>query len=117
VEVAVKRVYEPTCDGSGTVRHCETRTPHGHCACGLPMAVDARQCSLCVLEGTVPLDVDQMEWDGRTYPSWRNHRRRGGSPDAYLLLARAIGGQLKSGDYTIAFRPRGQARDEDGRFV
>jgi hypothetical protein len=100
------KVNAPTCDGSGTILHCETRLPHLHCVCGMAMAPDAKQCSLCVLEGTVPLDVDQPIWDGHTYPSWRNHRRKCDDPNAYLLLAKAIGQKMTSSDYAVNFRRR-----------
>lgn len=83
------------CQGTGNDSNCATTTTHDHCTCGLPMAVGQKQCPMCVLEGTVPLDVDEMEWDGRTYPSWRNRRTRG-QPDAYILLAAAIGGMRLS---------------------
>lgn len=91
---------KPTsCDGSGAHRNCITTVPHAHCGCGLPMAPDADQCPLCVAEGTVPLeDVDQLVWDQRTYPSFRCNRYRG-HPDAYILLAKAIGGRMTPTDY------------------
>jgi hypothetical protein len=94
------------CVGDGADPACATKTAHKHCACGLSMSVDAWQCDLCVLEGTAPMEIDQAEWDGRTYPSWRNNRTRCPSPEPYILLGKAIGGKLSSADYTVAFRPR-----------
>jgi hypothetical protein len=96
----------PTCDGSGTSVHCDTTFEHLHCVCGLAMRPDARQCGMCVLEGTVPMDVDQVVWNGRDYPSWRNHRRLCPNPDAYLMLAKAIGGSLTNRDYALMWPPR-----------
>lgn len=96
-----------SCDGSGQSKWCASTTPHEHCVCGLAMPQGVERCGLCVLEDTVPIDVEsQMEWDGRTYPSWRNRRRLGPSGDAYILLARAIGEGMKPRDYALSWRLR-----------
>ncbi len=87
-----------SCDGSGTHPSCGSKTPHKHCVCGLAMALTAEQCDMCLLEGCVPLDVDMAEWDGRTYPSWRD-RRSLGHWEGYLLLGKAIGEGMTPRDY------------------
>jgi len=78
------------CHGSGDDPRCATTYPHAHCVCMLPMATGADMCELCKWEGLVPLDIDQMIWDGKTYPSWRNNRRRSLHAEAYLALAEAM---------------------------
>jgi hypothetical protein len=68
--------------------------PHEHCVCGLPMPVNARLCSLCLAEGLRRPRRRQVEssdeWDGRSYPSRRQHRCGTPHPDAHLNLLTAI---------------------------
>lgn len=67
------------------------------------MSLSAEQCELCVLEGTVPMRPGEnpVEWDGVTYPSWRNNRLRCTSDEPYLILAKAIGSGLDNRDYAL----------------
>ena len=86
-----RRRYQKCCTGNGKHLGCGTTAPHAHCVCRLPMDIYAEMCDLCLLEGLVPLDVDEMEWDGVTYPSWRNNRLRASDPENYMALAQALG--------------------------
>jgi hypothetical protein len=67
--------------------------PHLHCACGLPMAPGEATCALCQMEELDPVEHptrrvadDPLAWDGRSYPSRRQHRVRCGAVDAYQHL-------------------------------
>jgi hypothetical protein len=69
--------------------------PHSHCACGLPMPFDAELCDLCRQEGVEPrlprrARSDEVEWDGRSYPSRRQRRCGNPHPDSHLHLLIAI---------------------------
>jgi hypothetical protein len=78
-----------------TPRRCELGSiRHEHCVCGLPMAVGARCCRLCVKEG---LDLDQVVrgddgdlWDGTSRPSRRRRPKPGPNPLGYVVLLSAI---------------------------
>jgi len=68
--------------------------PHRHCPCGLPMAVGATLCDLCLAEGFRPRKLkpaDHLEeWDGVSYPSLRLNRPTDVPTDRYDVLLLAI---------------------------
>jgi hypothetical protein len=86
---------EPTCHPD----KCELgEQPHGHCVCGLPMAVGADRCLQCDHEDLAPVRVrssapsDADRWDGRSYPSRRRRRVANPDPDVYQrFLAVVLG--------------------------
>ena len=79
-------------------RQCELgRQPHAHCTCGLPRSLDATCCPLCGLEELAPVviasaarDCDPEAWDGRSYPSRRQHRLASATIEAYEQLLVAV---------------------------
>lgn len=70
--------------------------PHDHCICGMPMAPGADRCVLCDLEGLAPVirrpppDPATDGWDGRSYPSRRQHRLSAPISDGLIALLKAV---------------------------
>jgi hypothetical protein len=71
--------------------------PHGHCACGLPMAVGEMLCQLCRAECLDPIGRltprrrgDALVWDGHSRPSRRRCRVGAGEGLSYQRLIAAV---------------------------
>jgi hypothetical protein len=69
-------------------------TPHVHCPCGLPMAVGATRCDLCLAEDFRPRPLRPtdhlVEWDGVSYPSLRRNRPVDVPHEQYIGLLQTI---------------------------
>jgi hypothetical protein len=68
-------------------------SPHDHCECGLPMAVGADLCAVCMAEGLDPIGPaprSDLQWDGKSYHSRRCRRLVTSDPDGYMAVLAAI---------------------------